>query len=107
MNSPTQIVLRLDSAEATLALVGGKGRSLARLAAAGLPVPEGFLLTTGAYGDFVESNEIQGAILRIVAEAATGGASTIEAASTKIQALFESAKLSEEISLREPAGSKS
>ncbi|HEY2592587.1 MAG TPA: PEP/pyruvate-binding domain-containing protein, partial [Chloroflexota bacterium] len=41
--------LPLASDQATLDLVGGKGASLARLAAAGLPVPDGFLLTTAAY----------------------------------------------------------
>ena len=32
---------------------GGKGANLVRLAQAGLPVPEGFILTTAAYRDFV------------------------------------------------------
>jgi hypothetical protein len=36
-----------------LSEVGGKGQSLARLAAAGLPVPDGFHITTAAYEDFI------------------------------------------------------
>ena len=36
-----------------LSELGGKGQSLARLASAGLPVPNGFHITTGAYLDFV------------------------------------------------------
>jgi pyruvate,water dikinase len=36
-------------------LVGGKGANLARLARAGFPVPEGFVITTAAYRAFVTS----------------------------------------------------
>ena len=47
------LILALDDASATLELVGGKGASLARLVAAGLPVPPGFHVTTTAYRRFV------------------------------------------------------
>ena len=43
------LILPLDDSRADLATVGGKGASLARLIAAGLPVPAGFCLTTRAY----------------------------------------------------------
>ncbi|MGP3956922.1 PEP/pyruvate-binding domain-containing protein [Nonomuraea sp. 3N208] len=46
-------VLPLDDAAADLATVGGKGASLARLVRAGLPVPDGFHVTTAAYRAFV------------------------------------------------------
>ncbi len=36
-----------------LSEIGGKGQLLARLAAAGLPVPHGFHITTAAYDDFI------------------------------------------------------
>ncbi|MEV0230580.1 PEP/pyruvate-binding domain-containing protein, partial [Nonomuraea sp. NPDC050786] len=49
------MVLPLDDAAADLATVGGKGASLARLARAGLPVPGGFHITTGAYRAFVSA----------------------------------------------------
>ncbi|GAA4547519.1 PEP/pyruvate-binding domain-containing protein [Pseudonocardia xishanensis] len=38
-----------------LAAVGGKGANLGELARAGLPVPAGFVLTTGAYAAFVDA----------------------------------------------------
>lgn len=51
------LVLPLDGvdlpADAALALLGGKGASLVRLTAEGLPVPSGFVVTTRAYRDFV------------------------------------------------------
>jgi phosphohistidine swiveling domain-containing protein len=49
-------VLRLGDSAADLATAGGKGASLARLAASGLPVPPGFHVTTRAYRDFVSSD---------------------------------------------------
>lgn len=48
-------VLPLDDRAADLATVGGKGASLAKLVGAGLPVPPGFHVTTGAYRAFVSS----------------------------------------------------
>ncbi|NUT52453.1 MAG: pyruvate, phosphate dikinase, partial [Saccharothrix sp.] len=48
----TALVLPLAHADADLETVGGKGASLARLAAAGLPVPAGFHITTHAYRRF-------------------------------------------------------
>ena len=48
-------VLPLDGST-DLTIVGGKGASLARLAAAGLPVPPGFHVTTGAYREFVAAD---------------------------------------------------
>ena len=48
-----EVALPLDDAAADLASVGGKGASLAKMAAAGLPVPAGFHITTEAYRRFV------------------------------------------------------
>jgi phosphoenolpyruvate synthase/pyruvate phosphate dikinase len=52
------LLLELVSPLATLERVGGKGASLARLAAAGLPVPPGFHITTAAYRRFVNENHL-------------------------------------------------
>ncbi len=38
--------------------VGGKGLSLARMTAAGFPVPAGFTVTTAAYRQFVSDNSL-------------------------------------------------
>ncbi|MHB1132225.1 MAG: PEP/pyruvate-binding domain-containing protein [Chloroflexota bacterium] len=96
---PTPLVLPLDAPEATLALAGGKGASLAVLARAGLPVPEGFHLTTHAYRLFVQVND-----LRAPLEAAWRGAraddpASLERASGAIRALFAAAVVPAEISV--------
>lgn len=52
-------ILPLDSTLANLNTVGGKGISLTKLLCAGLPVPGGFHITTGAYSYFVKINNLQ------------------------------------------------
>ncbi|WP_219824019.1 PEP/pyruvate-binding domain-containing protein [Actinokineospora auranticolor] len=47
------VVLPLDDPAADPAAVGGKGAALARLARGGLPVPDGFHVTTAAYREFL------------------------------------------------------
>lgn len=44
-----EFILPVSDERAELSEVGGKGASLARLSAAGLPVPDGFHVITPAY----------------------------------------------------------
>ena len=46
-------VLPPDTSDATLEVVGGKGRSLAAMLSAGMDVPDGFYVTTSAYRQYV------------------------------------------------------
>jgi phosphoenolpyruvate synthase/pyruvate phosphate dikinase len=59
-------VLPLADHRTSLETVGGKGASLARLVNAGLPVPDGFHVTTAAYQEFVTANVLQPFILETV-----------------------------------------
>lgn len=52
------MILPLDDPRATLASVGGKALNLGVMLRAGLPVPNGFVLTTEAYRAFVEANAL-------------------------------------------------
>ena len=89
--------LSLESSEATLELVGGKGASLARMAAAGLPVPPGFHLTTAAYRRFVEANGLQSAVVEAASRAVAGDPASLERASAAIRSLFEAGTMPEEV----------
>ncbi len=91
MNSFSEYVLHLADAQATLETVGGKGASLARLIAAGLPVPDGFHVTTAAYRRFVAENELQPAILAALEAVDVAQPATLETASQTIRALFVAA----------------
>jgi hypothetical protein len=81
-------LLDLGSPEATLDRVGGKGASLARMVAAGLPVPPGFHITTDAYDRFVAENHLGDGILSAVAQAQADAPATLERASEQIQSVI-------------------
>ena len=66
----SEYILQLDSADATLARVGGKGANLAELARAGFAVPPGFLVTTDAYHAFVAANHLAEQIVALAREVA-------------------------------------
>ncbi|MFI6737498.1 PEP/pyruvate-binding domain-containing protein [Nonomuraea sp. NPDC050451] len=82
------LVLALDDERADLDRAGGKGASLARLAAAGLPVPPGFHVTTAAYRRFVAEHGLQERIVELAAAASPDRPETCDAAAEKISALF-------------------
>jgi len=88
-----EYVLPLTDPQATLAIVGGKGASLARLTAAGLPVPGGFHVTTAAYRELVSQNNLQPAILSALEKVDVGQPSTLETASQEIRAQFSKANV--------------
>src|SRR5713101_10207329 len=90
-------VVALDDASATLEKVGGKGASLARMAAAGLPVPPGFHITTAAYRRFVTENGLQEEILAAVAPVAAQQPATLEEASRQIGQLFARSVMPDDI----------
>jgi rifampicin phosphotransferase len=77
-------VLAMDSPAATVDRVGGKGASLARLAAAGLPVPPGFHLTTSLYRRFVDENHLDESILAAASLAQVTDPATLDRASARI-----------------------
>jgi phosphoenolpyruvate synthase/pyruvate phosphate dikinase len=93
MATNAMYVLPLSNERATLQVVGGKGASLSRLVAAGLPVPDGFHVTTGAYREFVAANNLQPRILAALEQVDPSQPSTLEAASQTIRDLFSEAEM--------------
>ena len=91
------VVLALDDSAATLERVGGKGASLARMAAGGLPVPPGFHITTSAYRRFVDASGLQKIILAAVIAAEADVAASLELAAARIQTLFTGARMPEDM----------
>src|SRR6266516_2459840 len=91
------LVLALDDVSARLSCVGGKGASLARLAAAGLPVPPGFHITTTAYRLFVARHGLQEQILAAVSMASPDQPATCDVAAQTIAALFAQHPMPDEV----------
>jgi len=88
-----EYAITLDDPRATLEVAGGKGASLARLVVAGLPVPDGFHVTTAAYRQFVAENDLQPRILAALETADPDQPATLEAASRTIRELFSQAEM--------------
>ncbi len=91
------LYLPLESAEAGLEIVGGKGTSLARMVAAGFPVPPGFHITTAAYHRFVRDNSLHEAIVEAATGAVVDDPASLEQASAAIRALFDSGTMPGEV----------
>ena len=97
MNAFAVNLLPLATTEASLEVIGGKGRSLARMATSGMPVPDGFHLTTAVYRRFIEENNLQAAIVKLARPTITECILSFDSASAAIRQLFEQAVLSPEI----------
>ncbi|MBN2007165.1 MAG: phosphoenolpyruvate synthase [Anaerolineae bacterium] len=92
-----EYILALADPRATLETVGGKGASLARMMGAGLPVPDGFHITTDAYRQFVAENALQPRILEAMEAADPAIPATLETAAQQIHALFVQGEIPGEI----------
>lgn len=92
--------LPLEHKLATLDMVGGKGMSLSKLLTAGIPVPDGFHVTTASYQLFIQENDIQPKIDHLL----TGINSNhsvqleLEEVSKQIALLFCDGKIPKEVS---------
>ena len=92
-----KFIISLDDPQVSIEQVGGKGASLARLVGAGLPVPEGFSITTAAYREFVAHNRLQPAILKAAAKADVSQPRSLESAGQEIQQTFLEAEIPPEV----------
>ncbi|ANU44626.1 pyruvate, phosphate dikinase [Enterocloster clostridioformis] len=90
-------ILSMNHHQATLENVGGKGMSLSKMLAAGLPVPDGFHLTTEAYRLFVNTNEIQPQIIDALDGLDPGNTAKLEAASLQISNIFTKGVITDEL----------
>lgn len=88
MNDSEDLVLALDAPTATLATVGGKGASLARLSCAGVDVPGGFHVTTAAYREFVAKSGLRPVLLDTVHAADPDDPAALDAAAALISSHF-------------------
>ena len=79
----------LDTEDDGLEVVGGKGRSLARMARAGFSVPGGFQVTTAAYRTFISDNDLGERILELARPEIVERGISFEKASAAIRRLFD------------------
>jgi len=80
----TYRIWRDEVSKDDVALAGGKGANLGELSRAGLPVPPGFVVTTGAYDAFVVAGRLRDEVLTLASRAQD--APSFETAAEKIRA---------------------
>jgi phosphohistidine swiveling domain-containing protein len=88
-----ELILPLNDPQANLETVGGKGASLSRMIGAGLPVPNGFHVTTEAYRRFVRENDLQTQIEAALRDVDPEKPTTLTRASDRIREVFLGASI--------------
>jgi phosphohistidine swiveling domain-containing protein len=83
-----------DPSTVERSLVGGKAAGLMRMMRGGIGVPPGFVVTTEAYEEFLESSGLAAKISRLIAGVDYGQAEQVEAATGEIRATITQAPLS-------------
>ncbi|MEO8283703.1 MAG: PEP/pyruvate-binding domain-containing protein, partial [Pseudarthrobacter sp.] len=77
-----------DVGQGDVALAGGKAVGLGGLIQAGLPVPQGFVLNTAGYAEFVGANHLEADIRALATLSPQASPQDYEDASGRIRALF-------------------
>ena len=90
-------ILPMNTRDDALELIGGKGRSLAKMSIAGFDVPTGFHLTADAYRAFVAENNLQTKIVELAKPVLDNDWVTFEPASAAIQKLITACEISEAV----------
>ena len=86
-----------DLGQKDLSIAGGKGANLGEMIAAGLPVPEGFIVLVDAYRKFVAENKIEKEIITLPSIAADGQSENLKEAVERVKELFVKGKIPAEI----------
>jgi rifampicin phosphotransferase len=75
--------------------VGGKGMNLVQMTQGGLAVPDGFIVSTKAYDQFIEENKLQDKIADLVEGVSADDMNALEKVSDEIKQLITQAPVSE------------
>lgn len=80
-----------------VSLVGGKGANLGEMITAGFPVPYGFILTSGAYFNFIAENDLLPKIKNILKGCDVENAKELENAAVGVRKIILQAKISKSL----------
>src|ERR1035437_5028514 len=80
-----------------VALVGGKGANLGEMTNAGFPVPNGFVVTSHAYYEFIKENKLDIKIKHLLSSAKFDNSTALDKLSKQVKKLVTDGKLSDEL----------
>lgn len=80
-----------------LGLVGGKGGNLGEMIQAGLPIPDGYIVTSAAYYKFLDTTGIRDQMTALLAGLNPNDSVKLKEASEKIKTLIKNSAMPEEI----------
>ncbi|MBU3935673.1 phosphoenolpyruvate synthase [Patescibacteria group bacterium] len=80
-------------------LVGGKGANLGEMYKIGIPVPNGFIVTTAAYFQFLEQNNLKKEIEKIISTTNIDKSDQLLSASKKIKKLIKEGELDDQLAI--------
>jgi len=81
-----------------ISLVGGKGANLGEMAKINLPVPDGFVVTSKAYYDFIAKNDLKDKIFKVLSKVNREDPQSYLEASSNIKNLILDGEIPKEIS---------
>ncbi len=80
-----------------IALVGGKGANLGEITQAGFPVPDGFIITSAAYFNFLRENNLTTKINHLLGTINFNKSESLLQVASHIQKLIKSSEISDEL----------
>ena len=93
-NERISLITSFESSKAEISLVGGKGANLVRLVKEGFPVPDGFIISTAAYQQFLSENKLSAKIKSFLLEGESINVDLLEDVSRQVRLLFSGVDLS-------------
>ena len=78
-------------------LVGGKGANLGEMTNAGIPVPQGFIVTAAAYFDFIEKANLSGKIKTLLEPVDVHDSKQLQDVAAEVQKVIQDATMPAEI----------
>lgn len=78
-------------------LVGGKGANLGEMTKIGIPVPNGFIVTSAAYNQFLLLNNLKEKLADILADLDVSDSKKLEAVAKKAQSIIEQTEVPKDI----------
>ncbi len=91
----TVLLDKVDSK--SVSVVGGKGANLGEMMKIGLPVPKGFVVATDSYVKFIQDNNLQEKMEKILAETDIENSESLVSSSAAIQKLVMESTMSQQV----------